>query len=392
MLNLPKNIYVLAIVMSLNFAATSMMVLVAGLLGTKIAPNSELATLPLAMMVIGTAAASIPAALIMQKVGRKKGLVIGNVIATSGLLLAYLAANHQLFSLFLIASTMIGFNAAFIQQGRFIIIENATNKTQIADGLTLGLLANLLAAILGPALGSYGRDLMPTAGAYSASFLLASAALGLALIILISQYRDLPIIVKDRSQVKRNLFSIIKQPLFILAAGSAATGYAVMAFVMTATPISMHEINDHSLSHTTFVIQSHIVAMFLPSVLSGYLLKRGFSISLIITGLVLYLLVCAIALFDQTVLHYWWALVLLGLGWNLIFITSTSILPNAYREEEKFQAQAANDFTMLSFQAIAVFAAGWVLFSLNWSGVIWLALITTCVWLVVIGLLNKNKI
>ena len=392
MLNLPKNIYVLAIVMSLNFAATSMMVLVAGLLGTKIAPNSELATLPLAMMVIGTAAASIPAALIMQKVGRKKGLVIGNVIATSGLLLAYLAANHQLFSLFLIASTMIGFNAAFIQQGRFIIIENATNKTQIADGLTLGLLANLLAAILGPALGSYGRDLMPTAGAYSASFLLASAALGLALIILISQYRDLPIIVKDRSQVKRHLFSIIKQPLFILAAGSAATGYAVMAFVMTATPISMHEINDHSLSHTTFVIQSHIVAMFLPSVLSGYLLKRGFSISLIITGLVLYLLVCAIALFDQTVLHYWWALVLLGLGWNLIFITSTSILPNAYREEEKFQAQAANDFTMLSFQAIAVFAAGWVLFSLNWSGVIWLALITTCVWLVVIGLLNKNKI
>ena len=392
MLNLPKNIYVLAIVMSLNFAATSMMVLVAGLLGTKIAPNSELATLPLAMMVIGTAAASIPAALIMQKVGRKKGLVIGNVIAISGLLLAYLAANHQLFSLFLIASTMIGFNAAFIQQGRFIIIENATNKTQIADGLTLGLLANLLAAILGPALGSYGRDLMPTAGAYSASFLLASAALGLALIILISQYRDLPIIVKDRSQVKRHLFSIIKQPLFILAAGSAATGYAVMAFVMTATPISMHEINDHSLSHTTFVIQSHIVAMFLPSVLSGYLLKRGFSISLIITGLVLYLLVCAIALFDQTVLHYWWALVLLGLGWNLIFITSTSILPNAYREEEKFQAQAANDFTMLSFQAIAVFAAGWVLFSLNWSGVIWLALITTCVWLVVIGLLNKNKI
>ena len=392
MLNLPKNIYVLAIVMSLNFAATSMMVLVAGLLGTKIAPNSELATLPLAMMVIGTAAASIPAALIMQKVGRKKGLVIGNVIAISGLLLAYLAANHQLFSLFLIASTMIGFNAAFIQQGRFIIIENATNKTQIADGLTLGLLANLLAAILGPALGSYGRDLMPTAGAYSASFLLASAALGLALIILISQYRDLPIIVKDRSQVKRNLFSIIKQPLFILAAGSAATGYAVMAFVMTATPISMHEINDHSLSHTTFVIQSHIVAMFLPSVLSGYLLKRGFSISLIITGLVLYLLVCAIALFDQTVLHYWWALVLLGLGWNLIFITRTSILPNAYREEEKFQAQAANDFTMLSFQAIAVFAAGWVLFSLNWSGVIWLALITTCVWLVVIGLLNKNKI
>ena len=388
MLNLPKNIYVLAIVMSLNFAATSMMVLVAGLLGSTIAPDPKLATLPLAMMVVGAAAASIPAALIMQKVGRKKGLVIGNLIATLGLFLAYFAAANQLFSVFIVASIMIGFNAAFIQQGRFIIMENATSDTQIADGLTLGLLANLLAAIIGPALGSYGRDLMPSTGIYSGSFLLTAAALILALLILLMQYRDLPMLTTKSSQTKRNLWPIIKQPLFILAAGSAAIGYGVMAFVMTATPISMHEMNHHSLSNTTLVIQSHIIAMFLPSLLSGYLLKRGFSTSLIVCGLGLYLVVCAIALFDQSVLHYWWALVLLGLGWNLIFMTSTTILPRAYSETEKFTAQAANDFSVFSFQAVAAFAAGWVLFNLNWVGVIWIAVVTTSAWLLSLTLLK----
>jgi len=392
MLNLPKNIYVLSVVMSLNFAATSMMVLVAGLLGAIIAPSPEFATLPLAMMVIGTAAASIPAALIMQRVGRKMGLVIGNVTAIFGLLLAYIAAANQLFSVFIIASLMIGFNAAFIQQGRFIIMENATNESQVADGLTLGLLANLLAAILGPALGSFGRDLVSSVGAYAGSFLLAVGALALALMVLLLMYRDLPMPKTDQNVSKRNLWSIIKQPLFILAAGSAAIGYGVMAFVMTATPISMHEINDHSLSHTTFVIQSHIIAMFLPSLLSGYLLKRGFSISLIVSGLALYLIVCAIAFFDQTVLHYWWALVLLGLGWNLIFITSTSLLPKAYNEDEKFKAQAANDFSVFTFQAIAAFAAGLVLFNLQWSGVIYIALAATIFWLLAVSLLRTKEV
>ncbi|MDB4511981.1 MFS transporter [Arenicella sp.] len=391
MLNLPRNIYVLAIVLSLNFATTSMMLLVAGLLGSKIATDPKLATLPLAMMIVGAAAASIPAALIMQTVGRKKGLVIGNLSATLGLFLAYFAAANEFFSMFVIASIMIGFNAAFIQQGRFIIMENANNDNQVADGLTLGLLANLLAAILGPALGSFGRDLVLPAGMYAGSFLLAAGALILALAILLSQYRDLPMFSKDQSQVKRNLWPIIKQPIFILAAGSAGIGYGVMAFVMTATPISMHEIDHLTLSDTTMVIQSHIVAMFLPSLLSGYLLKRGYSTSLIISGLILYILVCAIALFDQSVFHYWWALVLLGLGWNLIFITSTSILPKAYNESEKFTAQATNDFSVFTFQAIAAFAAGWILFNLSWTGVIWIALLTTCTWLASVILLEFKQ-
>ena len=370
--------------MSLSLASIAMMALIAGLLGANIAPESELATLPLATMVVGTATFAIPVALIMKKIGRKNGIALGLVIAILGLLLSYFSAINEQFWLFIFASFMIGANGAFMAQGRFMIMENAQDKTQIADGLTLSLMANLLAAIIGPALGSYGKDLF-SGGLYSGSFFLAAGLLILALIILLLQYKDLPMNAVDEIQSKRPLFSIIKQPAFILSAGSAAIGYGVMTFVMTATPISMHEVHEHSLNHTRFVIQSHIVAMFLPSLLSGFLIKRGYSISLIITGLMLYILVCAVALYDHNVTHYWWALTLLGIGWNFIYITSTAMLPSSYSEEEKFKAQAANDFTIFTFQAIASFAAGWVIFNLDWEGVISIALFATCLWLCLIA-------
>jgi len=148
-----------------------------------------------------------------------------------------------------------------------------------------------------------------------------------------------PIIDRETGIAKRTLWQIISQPIFVLAAGSAAVGYGVMAFVMTATPISMHEIDGHSLSHTKLVIQTHIVAMFLPSLLSGALLKRGFSASLIFSGLALYLIVTLIGFNGMAVLHYWWALLILGLGWNLLFMTSTAMLPQTYTPQEQFKAQ-----------------------------------------------------
>jgi len=381
-LNLPKNIYIMSLVMSLSFVTTSMMVLVAGLLGAKIAPDPKLATLPVAMMIVGVAVAAIPAALIMQKIGRKAGMALGIAIALCGAVIAYIAAISSNFWLFVLAATLMGLNSAFTQQGRFIIIENAISEKQQADGLTLALTANLIAAVIGPWLGVFGRDMIPTASGYAGSFLLLSGLLILALLIL-TQYKNLAVTEVDHSVSRRSIFSIISQPIFILAAGSAALGFGVMSFVMTATPISMHEIDGHSLEHTSFVIQTHIIAMYLPSMLSGYLIKRGLSTSLIITGLILYIAVCSIAFGGHAVLHYWWALLLLGIGWNLLFMTCTAMLPKAYSETERFKAQAANDFLIFSFQAIAAFGAGWVLFNIGWNAVIWIALLVSSAWLMI---------
>ncbi len=379
MLNLPKNIYVISLVISLSFTTSSMMILVAGLLGAAIAPNPELATLPIAMMIVGSALATIPAAMIMQRIGRKAGMATGAIIALIGIGLAYHAAMTANFWLFTVGAVCLGLNVAFIQQGRFIIIENAGNQQQQADGISLALMANLFAAIIGPQMGAYGKDLVTSPAGFAGSFLLAGVLILLSLIVL-SLFKNQENTVEQTQTTDRAITAIAKQPIFIMAAGSAAIGFGIMSLIMTATPISMHEITGLSLEQTTFVIQSHIVAMFLPSLFSGMLIKKGYRISLLITGLSLYVFVALIALSGVHVLHYWWALVLLGLGWNLLFVTSTNLLPNAYNGGEKFKAQALNDFLVFSTQAMAAFAAGWLLFNLGWASLLQIALIVSILW------------
>lgn len=394
MLSLPKNIYAISLTMSLSFSINTMMVLVAGIVGATIAPSPELATLPMAMMVVGTALATIPAALLMQKVGRKAGMAIGILIALIGAALGGYAAIDGQFTLLVIGSMLLGVNAAFTQQGRFIILENANDEKQAADGLTLALMANLFAAFIGPELGLWGENLLGQNTLFAGSFLLGGGMLFLSLISLLL-FKDIAPVVTSRDISPRPVRQIIKQPKFVLAAGSAAIGYGVMALVMTATPISMHEIDGHSLAHTKIVIQTHIAAMFLPSILSGALLKKGYRKRLIVIGLAIYTVVMFVGYSGVGVVHYWWALLLLGLGWNLIFITSTSLLPDAYTEQEKFKAQAANDFLVFGFQAFAAFFAGWLLYTLSWSGVLSISLAMTVAWgfaVLILSLKLKNNL
>ena len=318
-----------------------------------------------------------------------KPVCIGLGVSLIGCGLCFYAATTANFNLLIIGAVLIGLNAAFTHQARFIILENAQGETQAADGLTLGLMANLVAAVVGPQLGAIGKDMISGQADFSGSFVFA-VSLALAALLALTVYRNVPITQQETTAAKRTVWQIIKQPVFILAAGSAAIGYGVMSFVMTATPISMHEIDGHSLNHTKLVIQSHIVAMFLPSLLSGALVKKGLRDSLIFTGLGLYIVVVLIGFKGMAVLHYWWALIILGLGWNLLFMTSTAILPQTYAPQDKFKAQAANDFLIFAFQGVAAFAAGWALFSLSWNGVLTVALAFTVLWLLAAGALTTK--
>ena len=250
-------------------------------------------------------------------------------------------------------------------------------------------MANLLAAYIGPELGSLGRGLI--GNGFAGAFALSALVLGLGLMIL-TQYRNVaPATEANNTPQPRSISTVLRHPIFIIAAGSGAVGYGVMALVMTATPISMHEIQGHSIEQTKNVIQTHIMAMFLPSLLSGALLKRGFKIRLILIGLVIYILVTGIAFSGVSVMHYWWALLLLGLGWNFIFMTSTALLPQSYTDEQKFKAQAANDFLIFGVQTLAAFAAGWLLYSFQWQGVLWIALASTLVWGIVVAILSYRR-
>ena len=140
-----------------------------------------------------------------------------------------------------------------------------------------------------------------------------------------------------------------------------------MSFIMTATPVSMHVMDGHSLEHTKWVIQSHIISMFLPSLIAAWVIKKLGISRMMITGLVAYLVCIAIAFAGRHLGNYWISLILLGIGWNFLFIGATTLLPKCYRPSERFKVQALNDFVIFGTQAVASLSAGWFIFAVGWK-------------------------
>ena len=163
-----------------------------------------------------------------------------------------------------------------------------------------------------------------------------------------------------------------------------------MSFIMTATPISMYELNHYSLEETKWVIQSHIMAMFIPSLFSGWLVKKLGFISMMWAGLAIYAACLLVAYWDQALVHYWSALVLLGLGWNLLFVSGTALLPQMHQANETHRVQGLNDLMVFSAQAIAALGSGVLLILLGWQGLVLIALPIMAV--LVLLLLNWRRL
>ena len=164
--------------------------------------------------------------------------------------------------------------------------------------------------------------------------------------------------------------------------GAGAIGYAMMSFIMTATPVSMHVMQGHALADTKWVIQSHIMAMYLPSLVSGWLIAKFGVGRLMVVGCVVYLLCIVVASMGIALPNYWIGLILLGIGWNFLFVSGTALLPHSYRHEERFRVQGFNEFIVFGTQALASLSSGWVLSGLGWQNLLFL-----CVPIVLVQLL-----
>jgi len=174
-----------------------------------------------------------------------------------------------------------------------------------------------------------------------------------------------PVIVYEHT--KRSYFELISQPRFLQAVASAAFAYAVMSFLMTATPINMHIMENYSLNKTGIVIQLHIVSMFLPSLITGNLLKKFGHSKVIYAGVGFYTLTILLSFLEPTFFNYILALVFLGIGWNFLYLSGTGLLVLSYKQEEKFKAQGFNDIIVFSIQALASLSAGYMLNVTNWK-------------------------
>jgi len=387
---LPRNIWLLFISQPLVMSASPIIVFIGGILSSKMASDPSLATLPLTLMILGVAAGSIPAAMLAKNKGRKFAVYTGLSCSLLASITAIFAAKLALFELFCFSSLLIGVGGAFGQQLRFAAIESSLNSDDVPKILSILMLSGVFAAFLGPEIAVVGKDLLSSPFGYAGSFLLL-VGLTLCAMLIMLLFKNPPINDCEVIGEARPLSEIAKQPIFLIAICTATIGFALMSYLMTATPISMHHMQGHSLNETKWVIQSHIAAMYLPSLFTPWLVKYLKLKGLMLIGTLIYTVVAFIALSGHEVMHYWWALILLGIGWNFLFLTGTSLLPQSYHASERHKVQATNDFVLFGFQAAASLLAGWVLFNAGWHWVVITSLPFIVVLFIVASLYHKHQ-
>jgi len=359
-----KNLWLLILSQIFAFTAAPVTVFLSGIIGSQFSPIKSLATLPMALSIVGVAIFAIFAAKIMSIIGRRAGFILASVGSSLAALMAAYSIIIESFLLFNLGCFLLGAGVAFSHQYRFAAVETVS-KDMAPKAISIILLAGIGSAFIGPNLANISKEIIPE-HLYAGSYI-ALAILTLSSTIFLLFYKDNH---KPNNFVKkdtRSYFELISQPRFLQALIASAFAYAVMSFLMTATPISMHVMEKISLSKTGLVIQLHIAAMFLPSLITGNLIKKFGHSKIMYAGVVLFSITILTSLFEQDFINYLTALVFLGFGWNFLFISGTSLLVLTYKEDEKFKAQGFNDLIVYSIQAVASLSAGIFLNLTSWK-------------------------
>lgn len=341
------------------------MVILGGIIGSALSTNKAFATLPLSMMVITIAATTIPAAMLMKKVGRRKGFALSSASAAVALVLATLALKESSFLIFNIAAMIFGINMAFTQQYRYAAAESVESR-YVPRAISLVLIGSIGAAFVGKELATRGQYWIADIQ-YAGTMILLSMMFVIQAILFFAMAPAKDYVDPGEPQSERSVGEIIRQPVFIVAVMGATAGVGLMTLIMTATPLSMHINNGYSLEQTADVIQVHMLGMYVPSLFAGFLIEKFGVLRIMFIGALGLITTSIIGLQGHTVMHYWWALLLLGIGWNFLFVGGTTMLTYTYSMAERFRAQAVNEFLVFGASASASLLAGTVMYFFGWE-------------------------
>jgi MFS family permease len=363
---MPANVWLLTLIQALAMSAGTMLVLAGGVLGAQLTPDPKWSTLPLAISIVGTACGVVPITRLMQHFGRKPVFIAATIVGALVSVFAAASVANSSFGGLVLSAFVLGMVMSAIQQIRFAAMESV-NVELIPKAASTVLLGGLVAAILGPELVTLGQ--LFTDQLFVGGFYLTAAILVLCS-LLFTQINNTHVVTEKSVDTGRKLSVIAGQPVFILAVSASVVGYALMSFIMTATPVHMHVHEAYSLQDTKWVIQSHIFAMFFPSLFSGWLISKLGTSKIIYLGLSSYVATILIALTGSEWLNYWSALVLLGIGWNFLFVGGTVLLAQSYHPTERFKVQGLNEFFVFGCQATAALSAGIFLNLIEWRGLL----------------------
>ena len=383
-----KNFIVICISSTIAAFPPMAVVLLGGIITSQIMMKDSLATVPMTLMIIGIAIGAPIASRFMSIWGRQKGFLFSSLLSCLALTLCSIAIFLENFYVFALGNFLIGSSQAFIHQYRFAASESVT-KEFIPRSISIILLLGIVSALLSSNFAEYFKDFFPN-NLFLGSYIFLSFTAIIPFFVLLFYEETKTSNNQSKFQIE-TIFKLLKNIKIIQSIVSAGLGYFTMAIIMTATPLHMHLVNKFTLFETSIVIQLHVIGMFLPSLFSGDLIKRFGNTNIIYAGVVILFL----SILTNTIFEFYYSymlgLILLGIGWNFLFVSGSSLLVVSYKEKDKFTAQGLNDFIVFSTQGIGSLSAGFLLYFSNWTVINLLCVPLLIIVLVVSFISSRNN-
>lgn len=360
-----RNVFVLSGCQATLQVTGATMISVTGLAGYALAEDKSLATIPLTCYVLGSAVTTIPASLLMRSIGRRAGFQSGTAMGVLGSALCSYAIVAASFWLLCLGMFLMGVYTAFGKYYRFAAADAAEESFR-AKAISLTLAGGLIGGIIGPELAKH-----TVSASVDHTFLGSYMSLGVVclLAMMILTRLDIPqLTAEEKKSSGRPLGEIMRQPVFIVAAMSSMLSYGIMNLMMTSTPLAMRA-HDHHFNDAAFVLQWHMIGMYGPSFFTGSLIQRFGVLNVIVAGIVLMFVCIASALSGTMVVNFWWAMFLLGVGWNFMYVGGSALLTECHTPAERAKTQAANDFMVFATMAISSMSSGLLLNKSGWAAV-----------------------
>ncbi|WP_046110877.1 MFS transporter [Aquincola tertiaricarbonis] len=364
-----RDALVLAACQALYIAAISIDLTLTGLTGQQLAPVPALATLPFALITVAGAVVTWFAAQLIARIGRRRAFVLGAASGAAGGLVSVLAVMQQHFWLFCAGTAAVGVFQAFAQYYR-LAAADAVPEALKARAVSRVMTGGVLAALAGPALAAWSRDWL-SPSAFAGAYLMVALLGGLSVLLLAGLYRggDAPVAAAAApppALPARPLREVMRQPVFCAAVANNVVAAMAMMFVMTAAPLAAVACG-HAIDDGARIMQWHLVGMYGPAFFAGALIARWGLPRVLALGMALCALCCLVALGSASLRAFELALLLLGIGWNFMFVGGTTLLARSYRPAERARVQGAAELLRYAATAVATLAAGPVLQGVGWA-------------------------
>ena len=360
-----RNALVLAIAQALAGGNNTVLVATAAIVGTMLAPDKGLATLPISIFVLGMWMGTLPMGVLARRLGRRNALQIGTGCGVLTGLICCVAVLQGSFFLFNVGAVFSGFYASAHQSYRFAAADTASDEFR-PKAISWVLFGGILAGVVGAQLVIATQNLWPPylfAATYIGQSALALVAGGVLMFVNIPKPPPRSVV-----GVGRPLSEIAREPRFIVAVACGVAAYSMMNLVMTSAPLAMVMCN-HSITDATLGLQWHVLGMYAPSFITGALITRFGLERITGLGFALIIVAAGIGIAGISLWHFWIGLALLGVGWNFAFIGATTMVTHCHRPNERNKVQAFNDFLVFGSMAIGSFSSGQLLASFGWATV-----------------------